>query len=151
MKKFKIYRICYSPGYCDMMGGGHGIYIDRDDSGKIIYTSRDREDHASPESITTYDVPPEALSQLEEFIQKNRVLSLAKRPASDLFITDYSPWSISIDYEKATFGKVRRYYLNIGEYKKYSERDNRTINELIRRITSLRGEKLSETKGKIEK
>ena len=61
-----------------------------------------------------------------------------------MFATDYSPWNWSIDCETTSFGKTKREYCSFGEYKRYSGRDYDLLNELEKRFTALRGEKLSE-------
>ena len=76
---------------------------------------------------------------------EENILSLEGRPKSDMFATDYSPWSRSIDYDTSSFGKTKREYCSFGEYKRYSGRDYELLNELKTRFTSMRGDKISET------
>ncbi len=145
MKEIKIHRISYSPGYSDMLGGYHEVTLRKDNSGSWTYVCRDREDYRAPTVTTVYGVSDEAAEQLEGFIKKKNFFSLKDRPKSDLFVTDYSPWSWSIDYETASFGKTEQEYCHIEEYKRYSGRDYELLNELRERFTALRGEIISET------
>ena len=117
----------------------------KDKDGNWTYVSRDREDYRAPTVTTVYGVADEAVERLEEFISKKNILSLEDRTKSDIFATDYSPWSWSIDYETASFGKTKPEYCSIEEYKIYSGRDYESLNELRERFTALRGEKISET------
>ena len=135
----------YSPGYCDMMGGGHSTSLERGKNGEWMFVSRDREDHSALTVVSTYEVSAASIAEFESFINKKRVVSLAKRPKSDLFVTDYSPWNYSIEYEKTLFGKTRRVYCGITEFKKYSKKDQALIKELHDRFAALRGQLLSQT------
>ncbi len=145
MKDIKIHSISYSPGYGDMLGGYHESALRKDKSGNWTYVCSDCETHDRPTVITAYSVSDEAVAQLEEFIITKNVLSLENRSKSDLFITDYSPWSWSIDYETTSFGNTKREYCSFGEYKQYSAHDFELLNELEERFLALRGEKISET------
>ena len=145
MKEIKITGVSYSPGYGDMLGGYHSSTLRKDKDGNWTFVSSDRETHDRPTVTTTYAVFAEAVDQFEKFINDNKVISLEGRPRSDLFATDYSPWGWSIDYETTSFGKTKREYCSFGEYKRYSARDYELLNELEKRFTALRGEKLSET------
>ena len=122
MKEIKIQKIRYNPGYCDMVGGCHNVSLEKNSDGRWTYVCRDREDHSAPTVVSTYAVPEEAIAQFTEFIRKNKVISLEKRLKSKMFATDYSPWSWKIDYETTSFGRSRRKYCSIGEYKIYSRR-----------------------------
>lgn len=145
MKEIKIHRISYSPGYGDMLGEYHGSTLRKDKDGSWVYVCSDRETHDRPMVTTTYAVLDEAVAQFEKFISEKKILSLKDRSESNLFATDYSPWSWSIDYEITSFGKIKREYCSIGEYKRYSGRDYENLSELRERFTALRGEKISET------
>ena len=145
MKKIRLLGVYYSPGYCDMLGGRHGTSLQKQESGEWVIVSTASEDHNSPTVTTTYSVLPEALAEFETFLNKKKILSLSKRPKSDMFITDYSPWSYSFDYETTSFGKVKRSYCSFGEYLDYSKRNRELLDELSKRFAGLYGEKLSET------
>ena len=145
MKEVKIYRVSYSPGYGDMLGGYHESTLRKDKDGNWTFVSSDRETHDRPTVTTAYAVSDEAVAQFEKFINDNKVISLEGRPKSDLFATDYSPWDWSIDYETTSFGKTKREYCSFGEYKRYSARDYELLNELEKHFTDLCGEKISET------
>ena len=144
-ERFKLIEFYYHPGYCDMLGGGHSVSLRRDEEGIWRCTCRDRKQHDAPETVTVYEVSADSVAQFEEFILKNKVLSLAKRPKSDVFATDYSPWGYSIDYEIKRFLRTDCKYCSIGEYRKYSKRDRDVLNELHERFMALRGQKISET------
>ena len=145
MKKIKITKVSYSPGYGDMLGGYHESMLRKDRDGKWTYVCTDRETHDRPTVTTTYAVSAEAVAQFEEFIKSKKVLSLEGRPKSDMFVTDYSPWGWSVDYDMTSFGKTKRVYCSFGEYKRYSRRDYELLNELEKRFADLREEKISET------
>ena len=98
-----------------------------------------------PVTVTVYAVDPEAAARFEEYLAGSPFPSLAKRPESDLFATDYSPWSWGIDYERRSLCGIRREYCAFDEYKKYSRRDHDAIRELQERLTALRGNKIAET------
>ena len=147
MKEIKINSVSFSPGYGDMLGGYHKSTLRKDKDGGWIYVCSDRETHDRPAITTVYAVSDEAVAQFEEFIKSNKVLSLEGRPESNMFMTDYSPWSWSIDYDTTALGKPRREYCSFGEYKKYSGQDYKLLSELEKRFTALRGEKISETAG----
>lgn len=145
MKKIRLLGMHYSPGYCDMSGGSHGTSLQKQENGEWVISSTNSEDHNSPTVTMTFSVLPEALAELENFINTKKILSLSKRPKSDMFITDYSPWSYSFDYETKSFGKVKRSYCSFGQYLNYSKRDLKLLDELSKRFSALYGEKLSET------
>ena len=144
MKEIRLFRVSYSPGYCDMLGEYHDSTLKKGKEGGWTYVCTDRETHDQPAVKTAYAVSPEAVIQFEEFIKNEKVLSLEKRPKSDLFATDYSPWNWNIDYETTSFGKTKREYCSIGEYKKYSARDYDLLRKLENQFRSLRGKKISE-------
>ena len=145
MKEIKINRVSYSPGYGDMLGRYHNITLRRDNEGGWSYVCTDRETHDRPTVTAAYAVSAEAVARFEEFIKSNKVLSLEERPKSDIFATDYHPWSWGIDYDISSPGKTKSEYCSFGEYKRYSGRDHELLNELEALFISMRGEKISET------
>lgn len=145
MKGFKLLGFSYSPGYSDMRGGSHSVSLVQDKDGVWTMTCRDRESYGSPTSVAVYSVPEGSVGVFEIFIEKSRVLSLEKRPKSTVFATDYSPWSYSADYEKTVFGKTKRYQCRITEYRLYTKRDRRLIDELREQFMFLKGSMISET------
>ena len=145
MSDFRLLSFRYSPGYGDMLGGSHSVSLRREKDGAWTVTVSDREIHSSPTVVKKYAASEEDVRRLGEFISKNRIASLEKRPKDDMFVTDYSPWSVSFDYEKTSFGRVSRKYCGFDEYQKYSPRDGRLIKELLGIFDSLRGELISET------
>ena len=144
MKNMKLRRVSYSPGDCDMLGEYHSVSLEKGGDGKWTFVCRDRSIHSEPTVVCAYEVSDEDVSRFEEFILKNKVVSLENRPKSDMFATDYSPWRWSLDYERTSFGKTERRYCGIDEYKRYSAGDYKLLNELSERLYALRGEKLSE-------
>ena len=120
----------------------------KDDDGNWTYVTSDREAHDQPTVTATYAVSKEAVAELETFISEKKILSLESRPESDLFATDYSPWSWSFDYEKTSFGKTKQEYCRFGEYQRYSDKDYELLNELKERFSAVCGEKISEKKEK---
>ena len=143
MNKIKINEISYSPGYGDMLGGYHEVILSKDENGGRTCVCRDREDHSSPTVTAVYRVVDEAVERLEAFIAEKDILSLQDRPDSDMFMTDYSPWSWGIDYETAAPGKTERGYCRLEQYKEYSGQDYELLNELSEMFNALRGEKIS--------
>lgn len=145
MKDIKILGVSYSPGYGDMLGGYHESALRKDASGSWTYVCSDREAHDRPTVVTTYAVSDEAVARFEEFLLTKNVLSLENRPKSDLFATDYSPWSWSVAYETSSFGKTKREYCSFDEYKRYSGQDYELLKELEERFTALRAERIAQT------
>ena len=145
MKQITLQGVRYSPGYGDMLGGYHGSTLRKDRDGNWTLVCADRETHDRPTVTATYAVSAEAVARFEEFVAAKKVLSLENRPKSDLFATDYSPWGWSFDYDKTSFGKVKREYCGFGEYQRYSKSDYQLLDELEKQFFALRGEKISET------
>lgn len=145
MKDFSLHRLSFSPGYGDMLGQYHGSTLRKGPDGAWIIDCTDRERHDLPKVTATYAVDHRAVSELAAFIAENNILSLEKRPQSNLFVTDYHPWCWYMDYDATTFGKRERKYWRIEEHQRYSTRDYKIINELRGRFEALREEKLSET------
>ena len=145
MKEIKINRVSFSPGYGDMLGGYHESVLKKDKDGSWLYVCSDRETHEEPTVTTVYAVSAEAVALFEEFVKSENVLSLENRSESNMFATDYSPWSWSFDYDKTSFGKPKREYCSFGEYKRYSGRDYELLSELKKRFSAVRREKISET------
>ena len=144
MKAFKLRRVSYSPGYGDMLGATHEMTLKKEKDGSWVLVCTDRELHSDPKVITTYAVSTESVAELETFLQSKKVLSLANRPKSDLFMTDYHPWNWSFDYEEGTPEKVNPDFCCFDEYKRYTRGDYALLEELRDRFTALRGEILSE-------
>ncbi len=145
MKDFNLVRVRFSPGYGDMLGGYHSSSLEKDENGNWVFICRDREEHSSPTTVSVYAVSDEKAAEFEDFISKNKVTSLEKRLKSDLFATDYSPWSWTFDYETTSFGKVKRDDCRLEEYRRYSKKDMELLSELREKFNGLRGDKISET------
>lgn len=144
MKEIRIHGIYHSPGYGDMRGEYHEAKLIKDKDGNWTYVRRDREDHRAPTVTAVYKADEKEAERLFEFISETNLLSLENRPESNLFVTDYSPWSWSIVYEQAPFGKARL-YCTIREYRRYSERDYGLLNALSEKFAALCGEEISRT------
>ena len=145
MKNIKIGSISYSPGYGDMLGGVHSSSLERDKQGKWICVCRDSNTRCDPTVITVFSVSEEKVEELEDFIAENDFLSLGDRPQSELFLTDYSPWSYRICYEALPPEENKRGYCSIMQFREYTEKDKELLNEMKSRFASLKGEKISET------
>ena len=145
MKDFSLHRLSYSPGYGDMLGQYESSTLRKTPDGGWTLACTRREHHDLPKVTATYAVDHRAVAELAAYIVENRILSLEKRPQSNLFVTDYHPWCWYMDYDATTFGKRERKYWRIEEHQLYSTRDYKLLNELRQRFEALRGEKLSET------
>ena len=150
MKEIKLIKVIFRPGYGDMLGGYHESVLKKDKDGSWIYVCSDRETHDDPTVTAVYAVSAEAVAEFEEFIKSENVLSLENRLESNLFATDYSPWSWRIDYDTTSFGKPKRENCSLEEYRRYSGRDYELLRELKNRFTAMRGEKISETTEKFD-
>lgn len=146
LKNTVLRRLEYSPGYGDMRGERHYESLEKTDNGDWVIVSSDREYFDAPTVTTTYEVSAEAVAQFEIFLTKNKILSLAERKDSKDFITDYSPWSYCIVLDDGACGE----YCTIRQYKRYSKKDYKLLNELRERFQSLRGRKISEITEKAE-
>ena len=146
MKYTALREIEYSPGYGDMRGKRHFERLSKNKAGEWIIISSVREYFDAPDVTTTYEVSAEAVAQFEDFLKKTKILSLANRKDSKMFITDYSPWSFRIVLENGPYGDD----YHISQYKRYSKRDYRLLEKLREQFYSLRGREISEITGKEE-
>lgn len=135
----------FSPGYCDMAGGHHYENLHRDETGQWVIVSRNRNVFSDPASVMTYAVSEEAVREFVSFIAEKKVLELEDRKDSDLFITDYSPWSFTFVFSNPSEKSLRTKICTLAEYKMYSDEDRRLIDELEQRFLAMRGEIISET------
>ena len=145
MEMIRLNRVSYNPGYSDMLGERHSISLSHDNGGNWTMICRDCKVHGEPTTVITYSVSKESIEQFEEFINKNNVIELSKRRDSDIFATDYRPWSWGFDYDTISFGEIKHEYCSFGEYLRYSGRDYELLNELKKLLESMRGDKISET------
>ncbi len=134
----------YYPGYGDMEGGRHSETLRKNDDGEWVIECCDQETFNSPTVITTYALAVDA-KELESFIKDKKVLALTARGDSDLFATDYHPWSYSIIFDNSSLGGKAFETYSIEEYKEYSDNDIKLLNELREKFRSLRGEVIAET------
>ncbi|MCR5734823.1 MAG: hypothetical protein K6G22_09485 [Lachnospiraceae bacterium] len=137
-----LYQIEYRPGYGDMAGAYHYERLSKDDKGEWIIESYDRDIFSDPIEITTYAVSQEAVNEFAAFLSEKDVISLSTRKESKDFVTDYTPFSISIWYEKKPGEKNWDSY-QIEEYRVYSDDDYALLKEFTEKFHSLRGRKLS--------
>lgn len=145
MKDFSLHRMSFSPGYGDMLGQYHGSTLRKGPDGAWIMVCTDRERHDLPKVTATYAVDHRAVAELAAYIVENGILSLERRPKSNLFVTDYHPWCWSMDYDATAFGKTQRKYWSIEEHQRYSARDYKILNELRGRFEAVAGERIAET------
>ena len=136
-----LQEFIYSPGYSDMSGGGHSETLQKNEAGDWVIISYDREMYSDPLTITTYAVSGDAVEQFEAFLKEHKVPALFDRKDSDLFATDYSPWSLSMEFVDDS-GQWRSYTLS--EYKEYSDQDDELIREVKAQFAGLHGENLSQ-------
>ena len=134
----------FSPGYSDMLGAARSTVLKKDADDKWIIEENAREDHSSPTHVTVYAVSEENVAAFEAFIRDKKVYDLPNRKDSDDFVTDYSPWGWRLEYTDPDSSKKTWEYVDIREYKKYSDSDYRLIKELREQFEGLKGEKISE-------
>ena len=135
----------FSPGYGDMAGGYHNEDLSRDENGQWVIVSKDRTVFSDPTTVTTYAVSEEAVRDFISFIAEEKVLELVDRKESDLFITDYSPWSFTFVFRSTSEKDIRPKRFYITEYREYSKKDSSLIKAMEQRFRATRGEVLSET------
>lgn len=144
IKLGSLLEMDYTPGYGDMNGESHREYLDQDKEGKWTIVSRDRDDHESPWTITTYAVSDEALLEFEAFLKEKNVPALANRKDSEDFVTDYTAWNFVFYFDNTSVGGEKRVRYSIEEYKVYSDSDEALLKELRERFKALHGEILSQ-------
>ena len=140
----KLMSFSYSPGYSDMMGAYHRDSLEKNDDGKWVFVCSNRECHSDPTAVATYSVSQESASEFEEYIKSVNLIRLSKRPKSNIFATDYSPWSYSVVFDCSEVGGSGYDDYSIGEYKVYSPSDMKLLKEASDRFYSLKGELISE-------
>ena len=138
----ELMSIDYHPGYGDMNGESHYNSLMKDASGQWIIESSDCEDHSSPMVITDYGLTEEDITGLELFIQSAEFDTMQNRPDSDLFITDYSSWSFTINYKDLNTGDVIS--VRLEEYKEYTDEDYALIKEFFKRFNGLKNNVISQ-------
>ena len=138
----------YSPGYCDMLGAGHSDSLKKNDEGRWVIISRNREDHSDPFMVTTYAVNNESAARFERFIKERNLISLSKRLDSKEFVTDYSPWSYEIVFDCSMIGGSSFDDYRIPQYRIYSKKDTELLKEVKDMFFSLRGDIISEMEEK---
>lgn len=141
----KLKSFSYSPGYSDMRGAYHRDSLEKNDDGKWVFISRKRECHSEPTAVTTYSVSEGSASEFEAYIKKINLIKLTKRPKSNIFVTDYSPWSYSVVFDCSSAGGSSYDDYGISEYKMYSPADMKMLKDVNNRFYSLKGDLISET------
>ncbi|MBR4394873.1 MAG: hypothetical protein IKT01_00550 [Eubacteriaceae bacterium] len=141
----ELLELRFSPGYGDMAGGYHNEDLCRNENGQWVMICKDRTVFSDPTTVTTYAVSEEAVRDFISFIAEEKVLELVDRKESDLFITDYSPWSFTFVFRSTSEKDIRPKRYNITEYKEYSKGDRSLIQNMQQRFRAMRGEVLSET------
>ncbi len=144
-KDIRLKEMVISPGYGDMRGSYHRQSLKKDESGVWRYVSEDREDFREPVTVTVYSVKQDDAESFIEFLSDVDVTGLEDRPDSDMFVTDYSPWSVFLSMDAPDKGPYRMSFCRIQEYKKYSADDYKLINEIKKRFADLRGDVVSVT------
>ena len=139
-----LLKVRYSPGYGDMIGAAYSTVLLKDSEGKWIMEVNEREDHSSPTHVTTYSVSEEDAASFEAFIREKRIYDLQNRKDSDEFITDYSPWGWRMEFANPDPDKKLPEYVDIRQYKKYSNSDLELINALREKFNSLKGQMISQ-------
>ena len=135
----------FHPGYGDMSGEYHNEYLHKNDAGEWTIECRDSRSFAEPTVVTEYAVSADAVKAFEGFIRNNDVASLADRPDSDLFVTDYSPWSYEIRFSDPAGKDPGGIRFSMEEYREYSDRDRELLIKLREQYDSLKGEIVSQT------
>ncbi len=97
-----------------------------------------------PMIVTTYAVSAADVLDFEAFLKDKDILSLVNRKDSDDFVTDYSPWGYSIVFDKSSVGGSRYETYNISQYKEYSDKDRKLLEEFNARFLGLQGKVISE-------
>ena len=144
MKLGELKSFSYSPGYGDMNGASHNERLRKNDAGDWTIESRDRETHEEPFTVTVYAVSEEGVKEFEAFIKNKNILSLLNRKDSDDFITDYSSWSYTFDFDNTAVGGTKWDYYTISQYKQYSKADYELLKELDQQFEALHGEIISQ-------
>ena len=144
--KGDLKRFHYSPGYCDMLGACHYSTLEKNENGKWIFVTGDREQHSDPVTVKTYAVSDEAAAEFGAFIIQQNFLDLTNRPKNRGFITDYSPWSYNIDLDCSADGGSSCEYFSIGQYHEYSNKDDELMEQVLAKFNALKGELISEVK-----
>ena len=135
----------YYPGYSDMDGGYHYEVLKKNDDGEWIFESDNQNSLDDPLTTTIYAVTNDDVKEFEKFLDEKGIVSLQERMDSDVFVTDYSPWSYSIVFADPSSDEGKEIWVSIGQYKEYSDEDYELLKELDQRFKELKGVVLSET------
>jgi hypothetical protein len=133
----------YHPGYSDMNGGHHYETLGKRD-GEWIIECCDQEELGEPEITTIYSVSEEDVQAFGDFLKEKHVDKLMNREDSDDFVTDYSAWSYSISFVDPT-GQSKYIEVRFDQYKEYSDKDYKLIEEIYQRFESLKTNMVSQT------
>ena len=141
----ELIELSYYPGYSDMDGGYHGETLKKDDSGEWIVECYDKESIDEPEITTIYSVNAMEEQDFATFLKENNVASLMNCKDSDVFATDYSPWSFSVIFTNPSPENGKRVFVSFGQYKEYTDEESELIKELRERFEALKGEVISKS------
>ena len=140
----KLVEFTYRPGYGDMEGGYHSETLKRGDDGRWIIECRDQETHSDPTIVTTYQVGTDSETYFEAFIKTEYIPEYSNRKASDDFVTDYSPWSYYMVFEKDTGSGTELQEFTLNEFREYSDEEYTNIKTMKSLFQSLKNTKISE-------
>lgn len=138
-----LVKFQYHPGYSDMNGGHHYQTLAQRD-GEWIIECCDQEELGEPEITTIYSVSEEDVQAFGDFLKEKHVDKLMNREDSDDFVTDYSAWSYSISFVDPT-GQSKYIEVRFDQYKEYSDKDYKLIEEIYQRFESLKTNMVSQT------
>ena len=133
----------YHPGYSDMNGGHHYQTLAQRD-GEWIIECCDQEELGEPEVTTIYSVSEEDVQAFGNFLKEKHVDKLMNREDSDDFVTDYSAWSYSISFVDPT-GESKYIEVRFDQYKEYSDKDYKLIDEIDQKFEALKTNMVSQT------
>ncbi|MCR5687001.1 MAG: hypothetical protein K6G58_03170 [Lachnospiraceae bacterium] len=142
VKAGELVSFDFHPGYGDMEGGYHHKILKKNEGGEWIIECTDQETFDSPQTVTVYAAP--SVAEFESFLKESGVLALSGRGQSDLFVTDYHPWSVEATFDNSLIGGTTETY-RLEEYREYSERDRKILSEMWSRFKELQGDVISET------
>lgn len=139
----KLVSFSYSPGYSDLEGAYHCDTLERNGEGNWVIICRDCDSIEEPVCVTTCSVSDADALHFEQFIKKRRLASLSKRLKSPVFLTDYSPWSVEMVFDCTESGGSRKVRIRMDQYRIYTRRDLKLLDETTDMFYSILGDVLS--------
>jgi len=134
-----IKEFVYSKGFCTMEGEYHKKILKKASNGDWVIECMDRDSIMEPMLISTFAVDEDKASHFIEFLEINDFYSLSAREKSDIFVTDYSPWKISIFFEDKDLKQFAGANVNIEEYREYTDMDYALLKRVDEEFEGLRG------------